>query len=136
MAYAAATDGTMVVDLSLSTPSTNGLYVKGRFSFVADFSDDEVNAYGHLGLGHGSAGGLSYSTGLVSNYDDPEDYAKHFFGFNVGSVVGIDHCWNPLQEHSHATQATSVTFAIGTGGGLSYGTGYDYYFTPDRLFGW
>ena len=130
--YAAATDSTMVVDLSFSVPFASDHYVKFGGSVVIDFEDDNANFYPHLGLGKGKSEGLSYSTGLVDNYDDPEDYAEHFVDINIGNKWGVDHCWNPLKPHSKATQATSITFSTGA----SYGIGYDYYFGPVQIFLW
>ena len=133
--YAAATDSTMVVDLSVATPSTNSPYGKVGVSAVIDFEDDEINLYGHAGGGIGSGGGMAYSVGLVDNYDEPEDYAKHFFDINTGYTMGIDHCWNPLENHNSATQATAITFAS-PASFISYGVGYDYYFNPFPILKW
>ena len=128
--YAAATDSTMVVDLSYSTQVGPNEYVKAGGAVVIDFENNEANAYPHVGGGFGYSEGISFSVGLVDNYEQPEDYAKHFIDINAGSSVGLDHCWNPLENHESSTQATSVTFSLGK----SYGFGYDYYFDPIPLF--
>ena len=128
--YAAATDSTMVVDLSYSTQVGPNEYVKAGGAVVIDFENNEANAYPHVGGGFGYSEGISFSVGLVDNYEQPEDYAKHFVDINAGSSVGLDHCWNPLENHESSTQATSVTFSLGK----SYGFGYDYYFDPIPLF--
>ena len=70
--------------------------------------------------------------GMVDNYEHPDDYAKHFIDINVGYNAGFDHCWNPLEKHDSATQATAVTFSSGS----SYGVGYDYYFGPKQILDW
>lgn len=99
---------------------------------VIDFESDTANFYPHIGGGEGYSNGLVYSVGRVDNYDHPDDYAKHFVDINAGNNYGIDHCWNPLENHDSATQATAITFSSG----LSYGMGYDYYFEPIQLFAW
>ena len=101
-------------------------------TIVIDFKNDNANFYHHSGGGYGYSDGLSYSVGLVDNYEKPEDYSKHFVDVNVGHKAGLDHCWNPLEKHRSATQATSVTFSTGT----SFGVGYDYYSRPKRILTW
>ena len=130
--YAAATDSTMVVDLSYSKQVLPNYYEKGGGSVVIDFKNDNANFYPHIGFGKGYSDGLSYSVGMVDNYEHPDDYAKHFIDINVGYNAGFDHCWNPLEKHDSATQATAVTFSSGS----SYGVGYDYYFGPKQILDW
>ena len=130
--YAAATDSVMVVDLSYSKQALPNYYGKGGGSVVIDFENDNANFYPHLGGGKGYSDGLSYSVGMVGNYEQPNDYAKHFLDINAGYYAGLDHCWNPLEKHDSATQATAVTFSSGG----SYGFGYDYYFAPIQIFAW
>ncbi len=117
--YAAATDSVIVVDVSASGPlPIPGTYLKGGESVVIDFKNDNVNSYPHIGAGLGSSSGLSASVGVVGNYEKPSNYEGPFVGVNGGYWLGIDHCWDPRKEHDLATQATSVTFSDGFGGGL------------------
>ncbi len=132
MTYAAATDTPMVVDVSLSVPTGMDTYTKVGVSMIIDFKQDEAHLYGHVGRGRGLGGGVSYSVGLVANYDDPKDYEKHFVDVNAASNVGFDHCWNPEETYETATQATCVTFSPG----LSYGSGYDYYLPAMKILAW
>lgn len=37
-------------------------------------------------------GGISYLVGLISNYDIPEDYEKHFVDVNRGNGTRMDYC--------------------------------------------
>ena len=130
--YLAAQDDTAVIDVSYSIQVTPNHYVKAGISFVIDFQDDTVNTYPHIGIGKGMGSGFGYSVGEVDNYDDPEDYAEHFVDINLGNNYGVDHCWNPLEPHGEATQATSFTFSLGH----SFGIGYDYFFGPFQLLEW
>ena len=132
MAYTAATDSQMVVDVSASLQNKPGAYLKGGASVIVDFDDDNAQLYLHGGAGVGISSGFSYSVGIVENYDIPSDYSKHFFDINGGYNVGLDHCYNPFDEYSIATQATSITFSSGIG----FGIGYDYYLQPIQLFEW
>lgn len=133
MTYAAATDSAMVVDLSGSIPSPiPWTYGKGGASIIIDFGSDEANLYLHGGGGIGYSSGVSYSSGLLSNYENPQDYAKDFTNVSAGFDIGLDHCWTPQDGVTESTQATSVTFSSG----LSFGVGYDYYSEPIKLFEW
>ena len=132
MIYAAATDSVMVLDMSYSQQMSGDAYAKYGGAFVIDFEDNNVNYYSHAGGGKGYSQGLSYSVGLVDNYATPEDYQGHFVDTNVGCYIGIDHCWNPLDNHETATQATALTFSSG----YSFGVGYDYYTSPLLVFKW
>ena len=132
MAYTAATDSQMVVDVSGSSSTNTGTYVKGGASVVIDFEDDNAQLYGHFGVGKGSSKGVSYSVGVVKNYEKPIDYSEDFIDVNAYYKIGIDHCWNPFGKHENAVQATGITFSSGFG----YGVGYDYYFKPIQLFEW
>ena len=131
MTYAAATDSTMVIDMSISH-QVDETYGKTGGSIVIDFKNDEANFYTHCGIGVGVGDGLSYSVGLVSNYDEPSDYALHFVDVNAGNKIGIDHCWNPMEDYNTATKATSITFSSSYGGGI----GYDFYSNAVGLFSW
>ena len=50
----------------------------------------------------------------------------------AGSVIGLDHGWSPKGGLINSTQATTITFSSGLGGG----TGYDYYFDPIQVLKW
>ena len=132
MMYAAATDSTMVMDLSYTAQALPNYYIKGGGSIVIDFKNDNANYYTHVGGGKGHSSGIGYSVGMVDNYDSPEDYARHFVDVNVGCYLGIDHCWDPLSDYDDATQAWAFSFSKG----VNYGVGYDYYFQPKEIFSW
>lgn len=132
MTYAAATDQAMVVDLSITVPSKKSVYLKTGGSIVIDFNENAAYAYSHVGTGAGYGGGVSYSVGLVSNFEKASDYAGPFCDVNAGNTVRIDHCWSPKGEYSKATKATSVTFSRGK----SCGVGYDRYSNPITIMEW
>ena len=129
MTYAAATETPMVMDLSVSVNIAGPAYIKGGCSFVIDFAADSVYGYGHFGGGFGYSTGISYSTGLIHNYEDPSDYSEDFYDINIGPY---DHCWDPRVNHDSATQASSGVYSSGT----SFGAGYDYYFNPTKIMKW
>ena len=131
MIYAAATDSTMVVDISNNIPLSI-LYIKGGGSLVIDFESDNINGYGHIGGGVGVEVGPSLSVGLVDNYNEPKDYSKWFVDMNAGYFLGGDHCWNPNVDYESATKATSVTI----GKGYNVGVGVDYYSQPVQIASW
>ena len=130
--YAAATDATMAVDLSYSVQTPGSVYGKVGVSMVIDFDRDESNIYFHGGGGYGYSSGVSYSVGIVSNYEEPNDYAGHFADVSAGFDLGIDHCWTPQDGIVDSTQATCVTFSPG----ISYCIGYDYYSQPIFVSAW
>ena len=132
MAYSAATEGTMVVDVSITTPSITSGYAKTGESVVIDFSESEAYCYEHVGAGVGTGGGLTYSVGVVENFTGPDDYAGSFVDVSAGDNVGIDHCWGPQKGAIRSTQATCVTFSSG----ISYGVGYDYFSSPKPVLAW
>lgn len=84
------------------------------------------------GGGYGKSVGISYSVGLVDNFNEPTDYSGDFFDVNACNSVGLDHCCDPTREYATTTRATSITFADG----ISYGVGYDYYSPPAELIKW
>ena len=136
IAHAAATDSTMVVDLSV-TISDGEKYTKHGGSIVVDFKDDEANFYSHNGLGIGGNSGLSYSTGWVYNYDTPKDYAGDFIDASAGyGAYGVDHCWSPWGNYGSSTKATSITFSYPYTNSVGGSVGYDYYSEPYKLFDW
>ncbi len=132
MTYAAATDSVMVIDISVTTPSKYGGYIKEGSSVLIDFAEDEAYQYTHGGGGYGTGGGFTYSVGLVTNYKEPEDYSKYFVDISAGNNIGVDVCWNPHQAIEYATGAISLTFSKGT----SFGIGYDYYGEPQLILEW
>ena len=132
MTYAAATDSAMVMDVSVTIPTGAGTYQKYGGSVVLDFEDDNAQFYAHGGNGEGYGSGMSYSVGLVDNYDSPEDYSGPFIDINAGYDIGVDHCWDPRKPHGSATQATALSFSSG----LNYGLGVDVYSRPVQLFEW
>ena len=130
--YAAATDSVMVADLSYSYQKSGPLYAKGGISLVIDFEQDESNLYVHGGGGYGYSSGVSYSTGIVSNYEEPQDYSGAFADVSITNNIGIDHCWTPQDGIVNSTQATCITFSPG----LSYGIGYDHFSKPILVSRW
>ena len=128
---AAATDSTIVVDLSFSK-TVNDTYGKTGCSLVVDFEPDSASGYlyPHVGAGEGYNEGLAYSVGFVDNFEKPEDYAGLFYDVNGGNIFGVDHCWGPRKYSSDTAQATSLTFSTGP----SWGAGSDWYFDPIPLF--
>lgn len=101
-------------------------------SIVIDFDEDEVNLYAHGGGGYGYSSGVSYSACIVSNYEDPQDYAGNFVDVFGGYNFGVDHCWTPEDGPINSTQATCMTFSSG----VSCGIGYDYYLDPIQIAKW
>lgn len=99
---------------------------------MIDFENDNVNLYAHLGLGIGFQSGAGISTGLVENYEKPNDYAGPFIGGNMAFCLGLDHCWDPRAEYGVATKATSITFSTGP----SFGFGFDYFSKPLQILEW
>ena len=85
MTYAAATDSAMVLDVSASY-SLLLFYGKIGGSVVIDFGKDEAYAYGHRGNGVGYTRGISYSVGIVENFNDPSDYAGEFCDEFIGLI--------------------------------------------------
>jgi len=85
-----------------------------------------------LGGGYGKNNGLSYSVGIVDNFEKPSDYSKHFVDVNIGNRMGIDHCFDPTRPYNETTNAKSVTFGMGS----NYGIGYDYYSDPFIITEW
>ena len=140
MMYAAATDSVMVIDLSGTLQANRPIYGKAGGTLLIDFSEDEMFLYGHAGFGIGYSNAITYSVGLVRNYENPEDYSKHFIGGSVGGVMGVNHCWSPDYEYCDAPKATSLTFSkdlgIGSMIGISIGAEYDYYSSPIPIFSW
>ena len=133
MTYSAATDSSMVIDLSFSYQVDPQTYGKAGVSLVIDFSEDGgIYGYGHIGAGAGTSSGISYSVGTVDNLTKAEDYSRHFIDVNAGSTFGFDHCFDPTEKYSEATKANSITF----GNGYNYGVGYDYYSLPLVIVRW
>ena len=132
MSYAAATDSTMVMDLSCSY-SINNCYAKIGVSCVIDFSDQRGELYPHIGGGIGKQVGLTYSVGLVENYNNAGDYAGSFIDASVGKHIGVDHCFSPDKHYSNTVKATSIVFSA-VSESISWGGGYDYYFQPITIF--
>lgn len=130
--YAAATDSALVVDVSYSQQVTIDQYAKVGGSMVVDFGGDGAYFYPHMGKGSGYSDGVSYSVGIVDNFDEPSDYSEWFVDVNASCYFGLDHCWDPRVGHGSATQATAVTF----GSGASFGAGLDWYFEPLTLGEW
>lgn len=77
----------------------------------------------------------SYSAGVVSNYNKPEDYSGIAVGASAGyKGIGIAHSFNPFNEYLETTKATSMTFSS-----ISESDGtinVDYFFEPVKVFSW
>ena len=131
MTQAAATETTMVIDVSASVGSV--LYGKAGGSLVLDFSDDGgIYAYTHTGYGLGYNTGISYSVGVVDNFEKPDDFSGEFADVFGGYNLGIDHGVNPNDLYNISTKSTSITFSSG----FSAGAGRDYYSQPLTIIEW
>ena len=136
--YAAATDSSMVVDLSYTCPLTVSEYCKGGVSLITDFGENGgVYGYSHKGLGIGQTMGASYSVGFVDNLKKPEDYSEHFIDMFVSGVIGLEYCFNPTKEYKDTIKAKTISFGIGPSFfPYNYGIGYDYYSDPLVFWKW
>ena len=137
IAYAAVTDGTVVLDASISANLLPDGYLKTGYSTVIDFNEDGsggIYGYSHTGGGVGLNTGISFSVGLVDNFNNPDDYEQHFIDMNLGDTIGLDYCFDPTRKPPGkvGASATCVTFSIG----VSCGVGYDYYSKATRIFEW
>jgi len=124
--YGAITDTPVVLDISLSVGVGADVGVKVGLSVVLDFKNESFGFYPHYGCYYGmkfNAIGVSYSVGLISNYENEGDYAGPFTSMGGGYLVGIDHCYDPRYDHDGTVKANSLTF--GNNKGVYYG--YDYY---------
>ena len=94
---------------------------------VIDYSDEKnekIEFYPHAGFGYGYGAGPSISVGLIANYDEAGDYSGHFLSTSVGSVIGVEHSFNPIDKYNVAVKSYSITFSTG----FNIYFGYDYYF--------
>ena len=123
MSYAAATDQSMTIDVSVTYPISAEEYTKAGVSLVIDYGNDFSAVYGHTGRGTGFSAGVSGAIGMVENCYTPEDYKGLFYDYSGGYYLGADHCYTPSDDYSSTCKATSITF----GNGLSYGAGVDEY---------
>ena len=143
MIAAAAADSQMVMDISGTSPLLNNLkhsYLKGGATLLIDFDNDEACFYIHGGVGYaeswGITGDISYGTGLVWNYDSPDDFSKTFLDVYAGGIVGLEYGVSPDKPITSATQSLSVTFSRARLNACSIGGGVDYYSYPIILFEW
>ena len=143
MIAAAATYSQMVMDISGTSPLLNNLkhgYFKGGATLLIDFDNDEACFYIHGGVGYaeswGITGDISYGTGLVWNYDSPDDFSKTFLDVYAGGIVGLEYGVSPDKPITSATQSLSVTFSRARLNACSIGGGVDYYSYPIILFEW
>ena len=126
IAYGAATDTPVVLDVSVSAGTGAGVGVKVGLSIVLDFKNESFGFYPHIGYYYGmkyNTVGGSYSVGLIQNYENEGDYAGPFTSMGGGYLVGGDHCYDPRDSHEDTVKADSITF--GNNKGIYYG--YDYY---------
>ena len=77
MMAAAATDSTMVIDVSLSVSDGRETASTG-VSLVIDFDSGSAELYGHIGTAGGNSSGITHSTGIVSNYNGYGSYGELF----------------------------------------------------------
>ena len=143
MITAAATDSQMVMDVSSSITILGepvGNYLKCGGTILIDFNADEAYLYGHGGSGGGRSWGMSgnitYGTGLVWNYDSPDDFERTFIDLYVGGVVGLEYGVSPKDFFGAPTQSLCITFSGMKPNSVSVGAGVDYYFPPVKLFDW
>lgn len=133
MTKAAATDETMVVDVSATDGTT---HTKTGYSVVVDFNSDSTSleVYDHYGQTT-SGTNVTYSVGYVYNYDSPGDYGGEFvdaggtYSIN-GAEYGIDVCTDPNKPFT-GCYAVLATFGMGVPlsahGNISFSGGLDYY---------
>ena len=105
--------------------------VSAGLSLVIDFDSGGVELYRHVGVAGGNSTGITYSTGIVSNYDGYGSYGELFAQGGVSFLgLGINHCFDPnASEHKNAIQATTITFGSPKQP-FGYGAGFDWYFEP------
>ena len=108
--YGSITDTPVVLDVSISLPINAGTNVKFGVSFLFDFEANNVQFYGHSGASTGVSSGITYSVGLVDNYENEGDYSGPFVFYGAGNFIGFDHCFDPNSKKSEAIQASSITF--------------------------
>ena len=135
MMIAAATDSSMVIDASVSA-GFSIFYFKVGESLIIDFSENNggMYLYDHIGGAFGSSTNMVYSTGLVFNFKNPEDYSGGFVDYNFGASYGFDYCHGIKKDPTEITSAASLTFGLVSSAGG--GVGYDYYSAPHILARW
>jgi len=130
--YAASSDSTMVVDVSV----VNGSNEKAGYSTVIDFSSEtiEVDNYCHYGITTSGAS-ISYGVGTVSNYNQKGDYAGDFIDGGAsythnGITYGLDTCSSPSTSSSRCiARLFTVGFSVpySPQKAISGYVGYDYF---------
>ena len=109
MTYAAATDSTMVMDVSSTINNQNN-----GVSIVVDFKNETTEYYHHVGAAT-EPFSCTYGVGLVSNYEKANDYGGTFVEFNAskqvnGVSLGWDVCSSPTRnEKNNIVKASSTT---------------------------
>ncbi len=134
--YGAVNEQPVVLDFSLSAGMGAGMGIKIGISLVLDFKNGSIGFYPHAGVFAGikwNTIGLSYSVGVISNYENEGDYAGPFTDIGGGYLVGIDYCFDPTKEYDVSTRASSITFGNNKGG--YYGNDY-YWYCGSLHFPW
>ena len=121
--YGAVEDEIVLLDLSFYIPIGAGTNLKLGITAVFNFEDDYVEFYTHEGVSLGYSIGPSYSSGIVSGYENEGDYQGPFVFMGEGYFLGIDHCYDPSEPHESTVRSTQITIGYGP----SIYIGYDEY---------
>ena len=116
ISYGNAADAAIVLDVSYSDTKLIGVLnpvggFKGGVSIVIDFGDDSVDVYPHLGSFAGYSQGLSYSAGIISDYNSDKGYKGHFLYAEASYYGGVGHCWDPTRNYNETTRAYYFEFS-------------------------
>ena len=124
--FAAATDSTMVIDVSFSAYGQ-----KNGESVVIDFGENTVETYAHYGTYASSdlSPSASYSVGFVANYDGFGDYGGNFVEADASiGPYGFSYCQDP----NNPAGAKAACMSFSTSPGCSVSGGYDFYVPTGR----
>ena len=105
-----------------------------------DNTSKQLFLYGHGGSGGGQSwgmtGDITYGTGLVWNYDSPDDFEGQFIDLYASGMVGLEYGVSPKDYFGAPTQSLCITFSGMRLNSGSVGAGVDYYLPPVKLFDW
>ncbi|MBR6411198.1 MAG: hypothetical protein IKS35_07430, partial [Clostridia bacterium] len=118
-------ESAMVIDASVSNRVTSQ---RTGLSLVIDFKNETFDLYGHEGLTASTPGSpVSYSVGIVHNYEKPGDYGGHFINCGLAyNGIGAEYSRSP-DVSPNSVAAVSITFGLlGSSVATAY-VGWDYY---------
>jgi hypothetical protein len=133
LSYGNAADAQIAMDISYSDSYLGGILTgtpgggKIGLSMVVDFERETIEVFPHSGGFIGYSDGLSFSTGIIHNYDSEEGYTGHFVYGEGTYYAGGGHCWDPSSPYTKTTKAYYLDFSFSKKPG-SLNTGYDYYY--------